>query len=120
VAAAWLAVHLSLLVSVPATLCAESVASAKASCDCPHEVGAVCPMHQGKSAATRKAPARVCSCQSTADPMLATVASMLGPLAVLTQSVPQIAPPIGLAWAVHPSSVSLDAPAIPDSPPPRS
>src|SRR5262245_40516119 len=119
VAAAWLAVHLSLLVSVPTTLCSAAPGtSAKASCECPHEVGAVCPMHQGKSA-PRKAPSRVCSCQSTADPLLATVTSMLGPLAVLTQSTPPIAPPVDVAWAVHISSVPLDAPPLPDSPPPR-
>lgn len=120
VAAAWLAVHLSLLVSVPTTLCsADPGPSAKASCECRHETGAVCPMHQGKGAARSKAPSRVCSCQSATDPLLATVASLLGPLAVLPQSTARLAPPVSVAWTAPAASASLDTPTVPDSPPPR-
>jgi hypothetical protein len=120
VAAAWLAVQLCLLVSVPTTLCsADPGPSAKASCECPHEAGTVCPMHQGKGAAKPKAPSRLCSCRSVADPLLATVTSLLGPLAVLTQSTPRPAPPAAVAWTAQAASASLDTPAVPDSPPPR-
>ncbi len=120
VAAAWLAVHLCLLVSVPTTLCSTDPGpSAKASCECPHEAGAVCPMHQGKGPARPKAPSRLCSCQSAADPLLATVASLLGPPAVLTQSTARLAPPVVVAWTSQAVAASLDTPAVPDSPPPR-
>jgi len=120
VAAAWLAVHLCLLVSAPTSLCAAAPGpSAKASCECPHEAGTVCPMHQGKAAARPKAPSRLCSCRSAADPLLATVASLLGPLAVLTPSTAQLAPPVAVAWTSQPVAASLDTPAVPDSPPPR-
>ena len=120
VAAAWLAVHLCLLVSVPTTLCsADPALSAKASCECSHETGAVCPMHKGKHAAKPKAPSRVCSCQSAADPLLATVTSLLGPLAVLTQSTSRLAPPVAVAWAAQALPTSLDTPTVPDSSPPR-
>jgi hypothetical protein len=120
VAAAWLAIHLSLLVSVPTTLCsADPGPSAKASCECGHQAGMACPMHQGKGAARLKAPSRACSCQSAADPLLATVASLLGPLAVLPQSTARLAPPVSVASTAPAAPASLDTPTDPDSPPPR-
>jgi hypothetical protein len=120
VAAAWLAVYLCLLVSAPTTLCsADPRPSAKASCECPHEAGTLCPMHQGKGTARPKVPSRLCSCRSAADPLLATVASLLGPLAVLTPSTPRLAPPVVVAWTAQAVAASIDTPAVPDSPPPR-
>jgi hypothetical protein len=107
-------------VSAPTSLCsADPGPSVKASCECPHEAGTVCPMHQGKTAARSKAPSRLCSCRSAADPLLATVASLLGPLAVLTPSPAQLAPPAAVAWTSQAVAASLDTPAVPDSPPPR-
>ena len=91
VAAAWLAVHLCLLVSAPTSSARQTLGPPRRpSCKCPHEAGAACPMHHPRGAVQAHGPTRWCAC-ANADPLLATVASLLGPLAVLVPPMPALA-----------------------------
>jgi len=72
-------------------------------------------MHHKSSGASKP----TCTCRSTSDSGLATLASMLGPFAVVDADA-RIASPDGVAPAPArlPASV-FNAPSIPDPPPPR-
>src|SRR4249919_2527839 len=92
VAAGWLTLHLALFVAVPTSLCSTGGGtSAKAACKCAHAQGDACPMHHPR-AGSERADTRWCAC-ANADPMLATVACLLGPAAVLAPPVPTLATP---------------------------
>jgi hypothetical protein len=64
-------------------------------------------------------PKPTCTCRSTSDSGLATLASMMGPFAVVDVDA-RIASPDGMAPAPASLAASLfHTPTIPDSPPPR-
>src|SRR5262249_8545234 len=116
----WLVLHLCLLASVPATLCAAMPpGTAAATCTCDHGDGQMCPMHHVRTTVKSGSPARSCSCRGTSDPVGALAASLIGPAAVLRASIPLLASPAA-ADAVPPvSSTQLDQLFVPDAPPPR-
>ena len=92
-AAGWLVCHLCLLAAIPTTLRSTMFASASgAACTCAHGDGQICPMHHTRSTTASTSSSRPCSCRSTADPMTAMAASLIGPAAVLAPSASCVAP----------------------------
>jgi len=120
VAAGWLAVHLCFLVSAPTSLCSvqRGIVVEAAACKCAHTPGQACPMHHARRSTGTRAGSRLCACAS-ADPLLATVASLLGPVAVLATPAPALAPPAAADCSNTLAATALDRTAVPESPPPR-
>ena len=118
IVAGWLLVHLSSLVSVPLVLCATTTSlGTSAECTCSHEDGTMCPMHH--TVKPSKSKSTSCSCRSSADPMSAIAASLVGPAAVLT------ATPVPFTLLRRGSGIGAstapihDAYVVPIAPPPR-
>ena len=111
---AWLLCHTCALAAAPISICLALNAS-QLECTCDHGAATECPMHHQSSAA----PKTSCTCRSTSDSGLATLASMLGPFAVIDAAA-RLASPDGIAPAPArlPATV-FHAPTIPDPPPPR-
>jgi len=119
-AAGWLVCHLCLLASIPTTLRLTMFASTSgAACTCAHRDGQICPMHHTRSRTASTSSSRPCSCRSSADPMTAMAASLIGPAAVLTPSPSCEAPLAGTRWSWALNPGLLESPAVPGSPPPR-
>jgi hypothetical protein len=112
----WLVCHTCALAAAPVAMCISGTASApQLECTCDHSEATECPMHH-KSASE---PKPTCTCRSTSDSGLATLASMLGPFAVLDADA-RIASPHGMAPAPAPlPAFFFNAPTTPDPPPPR-
>ena len=113
---AWLLCHVCALAAAPISICLSSSASAPSlECTCDHGDATECPMHHKSSAA----PKPTCTCRSTSDSGLATLASMLGPFAVVDAAARIVSPDAMAAMpALRPASF-FNVPAIPDPPPPR-
>jgi hypothetical protein len=113
---AWLVCHVGVLTITPVSMCASLAASAQEqTCTCDHSGAAECPMHHRATQSTKSS----CSCRSTGDTALATLGAFLGPIAVLSPQV-HLAAPLHSTNRVSFFTISLiDAPARPDSPPPR-
>jgi len=120
VAAGWLVFQLTLLLSVPTTLCSTiSAGRVGAECTCDHADGTMCPMHHTRSRAHGESGSQSCSCRSTSDPMAALAAALTGPPAVLVAEA-ESAMSLGAAERAEiPASAPLHWIAVPDSPPPR-
>ena len=114
----WLVIHLSSFVSVPIVLCATTQhLGSSAECTCSHDDGAMCPMHH--TVKPSKSKSTSCSCRSSADPMSAIAASLVGPAAVLTATlVPFSLMPTDAGTGAFIAPIH-DAYAVPVSPPPR-
>jgi len=111
----WLVFQMSLLLVVPATICAgHDEAAIAQSCTCAHGDGSQCPMHHPTP--TSHAP---CTCHSGTTPPTATLAAAFGPAAVLTPAaslrICVVASPIDPAA----EQISADVPVQLDPPPPR-
>jgi hypothetical protein len=112
---AWLACHACVLAITPASMCASLSASAEQTCTCNQAGATECPMHHRTTTSTPSS----CSCRSTTDIDLATIDALLGPTAVLSAEV-HLTVPFQPANRLSISRISpIDAPARPDSPPPR-
>jgi hypothetical protein len=113
---AWLVCHACVLTIAPASMCASLSASApEQTCTCNDEGATECPMHHRTTKSTNAS----CSCRSTTDPALATLGAFLGPIAVLSSQV-HITGPFHAANRLSVLRISpIDAPARPESPPPR-
>ena len=120
VAAGGLVFQLTLLLSVPTTLCSTiSAGRASAECTCDHADGTICPMHHTRNRAHGQSGSHSCSCRSTSDPMAALAAALTGPPAVLVADA-ESAMSIGFAECAEiAASAPLHWTAVPDSPPPR-
>ena len=114
-AGGWLVLQLCILSFTPAALCL-GVHSAlfSAECTCAHGGGEQCPMHH--PATTSKS---TCSCRSTDDTTRATMASLLGPTAVLPSMMAVSVPPVMTNSFTSIATSLIDAPSVPDAPPPR-
>jgi hypothetical protein len=112
----WLMCHTCALAAAPIAICMSSTAAApQLECTCDHSDAIECPMHH-KSAAQ---PTTTCTCRSTSDSGLATLASLLGPFAVVDAAA-RIGSPDGISAAATPLPGSFfNAPTLPDPPPPR-
>jgi hypothetical protein len=121
VAAAWLLLHLSFLVSVPATLGATlSATSAVAEqCTCGHGDGQVCPMHHSRPKTGSPTDTRPCACGSPANPFAEMAASLIGPAAVLAPSAFVVVPLNDVPYRASFQPSPFESPSVPDSPPPR-
>jgi hypothetical protein len=113
---AWLLCHMCALAAAPISICLSSTASApQLECTCDHGDATECPMHHKSSAQ----PKPTCTCRSTSDAGLATLASMLGPFAVVHADARIVSPDgTSSAPALQPASFFI-APTSPDPPPPR-
>jgi len=121
VAAGWLVFKIALLVCVPTTLCATATAStAAAECTCDHGDGQMCPMHHVRTKAHGSPASPSCSCRSTADPLGAMAASLIGSPAVLAAATVSVASLEPAARVRATASEPLHWASVPDSPPPRS
>ena len=120
IAVGWLLCHACLLVSIPTVICHASQAELAAECTCEHGDGQMCPMHHTRSrpkGAAAEAPS--CSCRSTADPMIGLAASLVGPPAITVPAMLPHAPMPAATESPLLEPVVLEAPLVPDSPPPR-
>jgi hypothetical protein len=110
----WLCCQLAVLTAAPLSLSANAEHAADSmSCTCVHTGNAQCPMHHP----ARPKPA--CECRNTSDPDAATIVSLLGPIAVLSDTAVQLtALPITQLpdYSVSRFTHFLTAP---DGPPPR-
>jgi len=113
VVCAVLSSQLAVLTAAPLSLLLHAPQAADAiACTCAHTGHAECPMHHPKKTSG-------CECRSTTDPDAASLVSLLGPVAVLSDAPARIAaPPITKSPS---SSITrfTDAVASPDGPPPR-
>jgi len=120
VAAGWLVFQLTLLLSVPTTLCSTiSASKVSAECTCDHADGTICPMHHTLNRAHGESGSHSCSCRSTSDPMAALAAALTGPPAVLVAEANAPASFDAAEYAEIAASAPLHWIAVPDSPPPR-
>ena len=112
IACAWLCCQLS-LVAAPLSLVTHAPAAADAvTCTCTHTGHDECPMHHpGK----RKG----CECRSTTDPDAAAIVSLLGPIAVLTNTPARVTPPAITQLPAYPINRFIGFVTSPDGPPPR-
>lgn len=114
----WLLSQSSAMILVPVSLCAGNGASAIGqTCTCAHADGQECPMHHTKS---KTRPQSSCSCRSTTDVPAATLASLLGPIAVLTSETTIAVTTAKSGLSLVRAVVLLNASINPDPPPPRS
>jgi len=120
VAAGWLVFQLTLLLSVPTTLCSTmSASTVGAECTCDHADGTMCPMHHTRGRAYGESGSHSCSCRSTSDPMAALAAALTGPPAVLVAEANSAASFDSAEYVEIAASAPPPWIAIPDSPPPR-
>jgi hypothetical protein len=100
------------LTSAVLSVTAEAVGAVQ--CTCAHGDDHACPMHHPAP----KSPSS-CSCRSTTDGPGAVIAALLGPIAVIPASLAADSVPVR-GEPLHLANVSpLDAPSVPDGPPPR-
>jgi hypothetical protein len=111
---AWLICHACALAAAPISICV-SFSVPELECTCDHSDATECPMHHKSTSAPKPA----CTCRSTSDSGLATLASMLGPFAVIDAEARVIAPDEMSAAPAARLATLFNAPTIPDSPPPR-
>jgi hypothetical protein len=112
---AWLLCQASAMVLVPVSLCTgESAGAVAQACTCSHPDGRECPMHHTKTTSRS-----FCSCRSTTDGPIATLASLIGPIAVLTSRTTVAASVATSGFWTNPEAVLFDASVNPDPPPPR-
>jgi hypothetical protein len=111
----WLCCQLSLLTAAPLSLFADRVHTAAdaVTCTCIHTGTAECPMHHSKPAK------RSCECRGTTDPGAATLLSMLGPIAVLSDTLPRSPEPPITQLPIHPLTQFTNTASPPTAPPPR-
>jgi len=121
-AAGWLLLQLSLMVSAQTALCASSsAASVDVTCTCGHGDDASCPMHHHGAGTSRSdAPSQPCSCRPTDDPGAVLVGSLLGPTAILASSAAVDASETVDDSLADLSLHAFDRSTPPVSPPPRS
>ena len=111
----WLCCQLSLLTAAPLSLLADRVHTAAdaLTCTCAHTGNAECPMHHSKPAK------RSCECRGTTDPGAAALLSMLGPIAVLADAIPNTPTPPITQLPNYPLTQFIDTLSPPTAPPPR-
>jgi len=119
VAITWLLAHICLLVSIPTVFCATSQITMAAECTCDHGDGEICPMHHSRTAKKGASGEPSCSCRSTADPLTNLAASLIGPPGLAAPSVAFEVPMHAGARSILLAPTLLDAPIVPDSPPPQ-
>jgi hypothetical protein len=109
----WLLGQLSTWAVVPVALCAQAAGErAVVECTCTHDDGQACPMHH-------RAPMSKDTCSCTGTDAGITMASLLGPTAVLPAST-VAEPSIAIApFAQRPGVLPVAWAIVPDSPPPR-
>jgi hypothetical protein len=118
VVGAWLLCQTSAMVLVPVTLCMTGPTGAvEQACTCGHTDGE-CPMHHTRSL-PRSSSRSSCSCRSTTDGPTATLASLIGPTAVLTSGATVVASPTPTRLLSSPDAALFGASRTLDPPPPR-
>jgi len=112
----WLLCHACALAAAPLSMCVSLPRNAPdAACACGHAGSTGCPMHHREHAKSNSD----CACRSTSDGGMATLASLLGPVAVVSLEV-QVEPRVVSTTACVAVSRSIvPAPAVPEPPPPR-
>jgi hypothetical protein len=113
---AWLLCQASAMILAPVSLCMDaSAAAVQQACTCDHGDGLECPMHHTKTTKSKSS----CSCRSTTDGPIATLASLVGPTAVLTSRTSVVATVTTSGVRMSPEAPLFDASINPDPPPPR-
>jgi hypothetical protein len=111
---AWLSSQLSVLTAAPLSLLLHAPQAADAiACTCAHTGHDECPMHHPKSKKSG------CECRSTTDPDAASILSLLGPIAVLSDAPARNAPPSITQLPDSPITRFTSLVESPDGPPPR-
>jgi hypothetical protein len=119
VVGAWLLCQTSAMVLVPVTLCMTDRSGAvQQACTCDHADGQECPMHHTRSL-PRSSSRSSCSCRSTTDGPTATLASLIGPIAVLTSRATAVANVTNTQLPTNPDAALFGASRALDPPPPR-
>ena len=115
IACGWLLCQLAVITVTPVSLCAGAArALEEPGCTCVHTGNAQCPMHH-----PAKSPSG-CNCRSNApDPGSMTALSLLGPMAVLTNTPARVTPPAITQLPTYPITKFIGLVAPPDGPPPR-
>jgi hypothetical protein len=90
-----------------------SHAADSVTCTCAHAGATECPMHHSKPKKDG------CECRSTTDPDAGAVLSLLGPIAVLTDSPARVPTPPITQLPDYPITQFRSIPVPPDGPPPR-
>ena len=111
-----LSLQLCLMMSAPTALYVGLRTSADADCTCGHGDGKMCPMHH---TVTSSKQTETCAFRRAAHPQIEAVATLLGPIAVLSAGV-YVGHPMPFSSVTLASSRPLDAVSVPDGPPPRS
>ena len=111
----WLLCQTSALVIGPASMCAGmATAVPEQQCTCAHDGGQqTCPMHHP---GTTKSS---CSCRSSTDTSTLAIASLLGPIAVLPSAIEVADLSLTTDSVQVMVAAPIDAPDLPDAPPPR-
>jgi hypothetical protein len=104
------------MIIAPVSLCVvDRAGTVEQSCTCAHGDGQECPMHHTKTTKSRSS----CSCRSTTDGPTATLASLIGPTAVLTSRTTIVATVATSSFRANSEAPLFDASINPDPPPPR-
>src|ERR1043166_3354453 len=108
----WLCCQVAVLTTTPVSLLVHTPQAADAiTCTCTHTGHDECPMHHPKQ--------KRCQCRSTTDPDAASLISLLGPIAVLTDMPARLAPPLATPSSDRQATRFASFVAVPAGPPPR-
>jgi hypothetical protein len=115
----WVLVQLVSMTASPLAVCAHVTSEAVSiACSCAHSAAHECPMHH--QAPAKSTSTSDCSCSGATHPDSAVLNALLGPVAVISESLSHPAAvsssPLSLAALLQPRSWLI----VPDSPPPRS